>query len=160
MIDDPRPIASEDEKPSANNRFSLWRSKPAFTSRVHITPLEVIATTEEKSYFPGLASINSTKGRANASPTIITVVTRCCSIFCKANSASKLLDTKVTQVPPPAIAERPDKSPVPCINGGNGRLTGPAAAPLTRARCSSRSVQGGTPSLTLPPAPNTFQRAS
>ena len=98
-------------------------------------------------------------GRAKASPTMVTVVTRLASIALSAWFGSKLVLGRVTQVPPIAIAPIAESRPVPCIMGGSGRFTGPGWDWI-RLSSSSKLALGGIDRRGLPPAPMTLNKSS
>jgi hypothetical protein len=125
VTDEPKPTASEEPKRSAQIIFGWCFSSPSLTSRLHITPEDIMAASEPRFQRPGFASRAFNMGFAKASPTITTDSTPWRSTVSKSSSGSKLGRVRVTQQPPPDMFRIAVSSPVPCMSGHAGSNTDP-----------------------------------
>ena len=135
--DAPMPSASDDENTSMSNMSGLWASSPCLTGSLHITPDDVIITRLDRSQRPGLASSVRTIGLANASPTMMSELTRRASMVSSSSSMSKWRPSSSTTTPAPLRAMKVVNWPVPCMSGGPGSSTPPGAAPVSFSRMAS-----------------------
>ena len=96
----PSPMASDDEKASTSSMPGLCLSRPCLTPSDHMTPLEEMSTSDDRSQWPGRASSARSIGLPKASPTMVNAPTRSRSIVSNISSTSKWRDSRVTTEPP------------------------------------------------------------
>src|SRR5262245_10296462 len=92
----PSPTASDEPNESNSTACGMCRSKPCLLSWLHITPDEVMASTDDRSYRPGLASRCCSIGPANASPTMTIELAWFRSTSAHSAPASKCRDGSTT----------------------------------------------------------------
>jgi hypothetical protein len=101
----------------------------------HITPDEVISTTEVMSQRSGAPSRAATIGLAKASPTMVSAPTFSASMTSSSSSTSKWRLGSVTTDPPLVRYMLAVNQPVPCISG-QASSPGAALAPIASRAAS------------------------
>ena len=125
----PSPIASDELKLSTSNMLGWWASRPFLADSDHMTPDEVISTTEVMSQRSGSASSADTIGLAKASPTMVSAPTFSASVTSSSSLTSKWRLGSDTTDPPLVRYMLAVNHPVPCISG-QASNPGAALAPM------------------------------
>ena len=126
-------IPSEDPRESMIVMPGRCCMSPAFASGENVTPDDVSARNDDRSYLSGAASSTASNGRANTSPTIVRTATRLRSTSNHTRSGSRPTSSMSTTVLAPESVDNAMNRPVPCMSGHAGsaipvRLPARAAA--------------------------------
>ena len=115
----------------------------------------------DKSHRDGFALSSASIGRAKASPTMTSALSRWVSTVSNSSAALKRRLASVHTNPPIARAMKAENWPVPCISGQAGSCRGITNdGPRNRsANCSTDST-GPAPKSAFPPDPSTLNKSS
>src|SRR4051794_3964909 len=105
------PTASDEPKESSKTACGICFNKPSLVSWLHITPDDVMAITEDRSYLPGLASSSASIGLAKASPTMTMALTPSRDTVDHSSATSKWRVSRGAMQPAPVLGVKEGEQP-------------------------------------------------
>ena len=125
---EPTPSVASNEPTTVTSGRCATRRR--VTSGLNPWPDDAIVRSDDRSQVCSPASSAPSRGRADASPTIVSVSTRSRSTVPHTSSGSKRGDSRSTTVPPPLSAPTALNRPVLCVRGATG-ITTPDCLPAS-----------------------------